>query len=253
MRTQTSLRSRQVTSAVAVAAISCTLSACLVQRSEPTATTDSAELDLSAPPLDDTDTLSTTLEQDDPESSAPTEDRDGVRVVTADGVARPLDTSCFDTTPFVLPDGWEFLDASSAETCDFAWQGPWADSEAIAGELWKSSSGRSFDEFVDQVRSDIESGTELDIKILGLLNSGPSGEPLEILSEREIAAPQRTVLFTHTSARRDGAVQSAVIEAPPAADGTTAVILIWAGLPESSFDVFETLLPTMTTKLPPDF
>lgn len=183
-----------------------------------------------------------------------TEVRNNMIVTLADGYARPLETTCFYTSPFVIPPEWEFLNASDGDNCDFALQGPFADVAVIGGEMWRSSSGQSFDETVATVRSNLEAGTEPDIQILGLLNSGPSGVPLEITSEEQIDSAQPAVLFTHDSERRDGFVAySAVVEVPAPSDGSTMFILMWSVLPPDQPDLMRQLIESMTTTLPAGF
>lgn len=142
-----------------------------------------------------------------------------------------LTTPCFETTPGLsLPDDYFAADVSrSDDACLFVLQAEGlADTTAIAGELYFSSSGRTFEEFVEQMEENLAVGKEADILALQLLNTGQTGRLLEIVERREFDSPNRAVVFTHDSDRRRGIPGlSAVVDAPPDSQGQTRAIIIW--------------------------
>ncbi|MGF1595515.1 MAG: hypothetical protein ACFCVK_01055 [Acidimicrobiales bacterium] len=146
-----------------------------------------------------------------------------------------LVTPCFSTGPeLVLPDEWLATDVSpDDDQCLFViQQDQLADTTVIAGELFVSSGGRSFDDFVVQVEDELAVGQEPDILALQLLNSGASGRDLPILERIDVEEPNRAVVFVHESDRRDGFVAlSAVIDVPTEfGPAVTHAIVVWAVL-----------------------
>lgn len=144
-----------------------------------------------------------------------------------------LVTPCFTTrAELVLPaEDWIAADVSSGGgDCLFVLQKEnLADTTVIAGELFLSSAGRTFEEFVDQLEEQLAVGQEPDILALQLLNSGASGRNLQILERIEIAGPNRAVILIHESDRRGGYnALSAIVDVPTETDGTiTHAIKLW--------------------------
>jgi len=147
------------------------------------------------------------------------------------GSGSVLSTPCFDTGPELsLPDSYIAADVSpNLDNCLFILQAEnLADTTVIAGELWFSSGGNSFDRFVELVEEGLTVGQEPDITALQLLNTGASGRDLPIIDRNELASPNRAVIFTHESDRRDGLTAlSAAVDAPAGEDGATRVIYLW--------------------------
>ena len=104
-----------------------------------------------------------------------------------------------------------------------------ADTTVIAGELFASSGGRTFDEFAEQMEEELAVGQEPDILALQRLNSGASGRDLPILERIELDEPNRALILIHESDRRDGyAALSAVVEVSATTEGgPTFAIKIW--------------------------
>ena len=146
-----------------------------------------------------------------------------------------LTTRCFTTGPeLALPTEREWIaaDVSSegGDDCLFILQAEnLADTTVIAGELYTSSAGRTFDEFVAQVEEGLAVGQEPDILALQLLNTGASGRDLPVLERIEPDGPNRAVILVHESDRRDGFVAlSAVIDVPTeSVTESTHAIVVW--------------------------
>lgn len=171
---------------------------------------------------EDTATEEITPEDTAPEDTAPN-----------DQVPEPtLVTPCFTAGPeLALPDRWIAADVSTGNgSCLFVLQEEdLADTTVIAGELFLSSAGRSFEEFVAQVEDGLTIGQEPDILALQLLNSGASGRNLPILERIELDGPNRAVILIHESDRRDGfTALSAVVDVPTESDPSLGhAIQIW--------------------------
>lgn len=150
-------------------------------------------------------------------------------------VAEPvLSTECFVSGPgLVLPDNWIASDVPGAGACTFVLQQESrADTTAIAGELFASSSGRSFEAFVEDVEARLAVGQEPDLPVLQLLNSGASGRDLPIIERIELEGPNRATILVHESDRRGGwSAFSAVVDTPlPAGSTATYAFVLWGML-----------------------
>lgn len=160
-----------------------------------------------------------------------------------------LTTPCFTTGPgFTLPVGYVAADVSAARTCEFVLQAEGqADTTVIAGELYASSSGRTFEQFVALVETGLHQGQEPDILALQLLNTGPSGRDLPVLDRRQLSAPNRAVIITHESDRRSGLVAfSAVVDVPnPAGTPPTHAIVLWGLRTEENDQLIVDLIDSM--------
>ncbi len=162
----------------------------------------------------------------------PVEETVATTPATAPATDPLLATPCFVVSPeFTLPPDWIAADVStSAEECLFVLQREnMADTTVIAGELFTSSSGRTFDEFVEQMEEELTLGQEPDILALQNLNTGASGRPLPILERISLDQPNRAEILVHESDRRDGYIAlSAVVDVPAKAEGgATFAIKIW--------------------------
>jgi hypothetical protein len=141
-----------------------------------------------------------------------------------------LETPCLEVGSDVeLPENWLAADVSSGELCLFVFQHEGlADTTAIAGELFISSSGAPFEKHVADLEEGLRIGQEPDLLSLQRLNSGASGRDLPILERLDFDEPNRAVAFVHESDRRDGFIAiSAVVEAPTRSDGVTQVLKMW--------------------------
>lgn len=143
-----------------------------------------------------------------------------------------LETPCFTTGPeLVLPEDWIAADVSTGpDECLFVLQAEGrADTTVIAGELYLSSAGRSFDEFVSQVEEGLTVGQEPDLLALQILNTGATGRTLPVVERIEFEEPNRAVVLIHESDRRDGFMAlSAVVDVPTESNpAVTHAILLW--------------------------
>ena len=162
-----------------------------------------------------------------------------------------LDTPCFSVAESVqLPTGYLAADVSVDDTCMFITQLEGAaDTTVIAGELWSSSSGRSFDEFVEFIESGLAVGQEPDILSLQLLNSGPTGRDLPILERTEIPGPNRAVVIRHESDRRDGfEAFSAVVDFDTDRESDTRAFLLWGLVNDENATLIFDLIDGMQMK-----
>lgn len=162
-----------------------------------------------------------------------------------------LDTPCLSVEGLVLPDNYIAADVSPAENqCWFVTQlDGAADVTVIAGELWKSSGGNSFDDFVGFMEMGLSQGQEPDLLPLRLLNTGASGRELPILNRQEIDGPNRATIFTHESDRRDGfQAMSAVVDFDTDRDADTTVIFMWGLVTDTNLELFPELINSMELK-----
>lgn len=198
-----------------------------------TGTTVAAEPGTDASPAGPSSTTATTGEQGTTTATADEPVEESSEGVSASDEPVLL-TPCFVTGPeLVLPQDWDWIaaDVSSGNgDCLFVLQQKdRADTTVIAGELFLSSAGRSFDEFVSQLEEGLAVGQEPDILALQLLNSGATGRNLSILERIELDEPNRAVILVHESDRRGGYVAlSAVVDVPTESDQTvTHAIKLW--------------------------
>lgn len=173
----------------------------------------------------------------------------GTVTSNATAAATVLTTPCFTTGPgLTLPVGYVAADVSAPRTCEFVLQAEGlADTTVIAGELYASSSGRTFEQFVELVETGLHQGQEPDILALQLLNTGPSGRDLPVLDRRQLSAPNRATIITHESDRRSGLVAfSAVVDVPNSA-GTppTHAIILWGLQTEDNDQLIVDLIESM--------
>ena len=125
-----------------------------------------------------------------------------------------------------------------------------ADISVIAGELWSSGSGNSFDEFVSFVEDGLAEGREPDILALQVMNSGPSGRALPIIDRLDIEGPNRATLFVHESDRRDGFMAiSGVIDFNASRAENTEAFLVWALVDEQNASIIVDLIDSMQMDL----
>jgi len=163
-------------------------------------------------------------EGNEAESSASSDER-------SDSKDAVLQTSCFETSEdFVLPnETFIASDLSGTSSCSFVTQVEnQADTTAIAGELFFSSGGKTFEEQVALVEKNLSLGQEPDILVLGLLNTGASGRDLPIIEVQNLDGPNKATIIKHESDRRDGFVGlSAVVEVETKAGEPTQAIIMW--------------------------
>ncbi len=187
----------------------------------------------SAPAVEATTT--TALAAESTTSTAPAPE-----TTTAAPVATPveavLETPCFTTagSDLVLPEGYIAADVSRQAQCMFVTQLEGAaDRTVIAGELWRSSVGDSYEEFVAFVEQGLSQGREPDIQALQILNSPGSGRDLPIIDRVEIDGPNRATIFLHESDRLGQRALSAVVDFDTAGDENTRAFLLWGRADDS--------------------
>ena len=168
---------------------------------------------------------------------------------TGESVGSTLVTPCFAlATEFELPDTHIAADVSPDEqTCWFITQRPeLADSTVIAGELWVSSGGQSFEEFQSFIEEGLAVGQEPDLLPLQVLNTGASGRNLPVTEKLEIDSPNRAVIWFHESDRRDGfTAMSAAVDFPPEEADRTRVIFMWGLVTDTNRELLPDLISAM--------